>query len=143
MRVASTNFDETIALLASCPSLIRLGIIVTSIYLAGGGNVIDMYKWNEERFTAFFVDLVKHLPKLIALLVVLPGAPQSLCIEATATLEKIYRPRRPSFCVQITSELNSNTPPKLPLCHYQALCADTPPLVSSMPFHLLSQEPRF
>ena len=131
------------ALLACCPSLVRLGLIVTSIDLAGGGKVIDMYEWDEERFTAFFVDMVKKLPKLIALLVVLPGAPQSLCTEATTNLENIYKPRRPCFCVQITSELNSSITPKLPFCHHKVLADEPPPLVGTMPFHLLSHELRF
>ena len=143
MRVTCTNFNETMALLACCPSLVRLGIIGTSIDLAGGGKVIDMYEWDEERFTAFFVDMVKKLPKLIALLVVLPGAPQSLCTEATTNLENIYKPRRPCFCVQITSELNSSITPKLPFCHHKVLADEPPPLVGTMPFHLLSHEPRF
>ena len=109
---------------------------MTSIDLAGGGSAIDMHTWNEKKFTEYFVHLVEHLPKLIALLVVLPGAPQSLCFEATATLEKKYMPRSPCFCVQITSDLKNNTTPKLPFCHYRALCADTPPIVGAMPFHL-------
>ena len=102
VRVRSNTFHETISLLGNSPSLLRLGLIVTLIELVGGGNVIDMYSWNEKKFTAFFVDLVRRLTKLTALLAVLPGAPQSLCIAATATLENIFRPERPCFCVQIT-----------------------------------------
>ena len=142
MRVTSVYFDETMALLASCPSLFRLGLIVTSIDLADGGKTIEMYKWHVKKFTNFFAHLVERLPKLIALLVVLPGAIQSHCIAATATLEKIFRPTRPCFCVQITDMLESKSPPNLPFCHYRVLADDVPPLVGAMPFHLLSQEPR-
>ena len=140
VRVRSNTFHETISLLGNSPSLLRLGLIVTLIELVGGGNVIDMYSWNEKKFTAFFVDLVQRLTKLTALLVVLPGAPQSHCIAATATLEKIFSPERPCFCVQITNSLNSNSPPNLPLCHFRVLGQDPPPLVGALPFHLLSQE---
>ena len=131
-----------IRLLASCPSLVRLGLIVTSIDLADGANIIEMYKWHEKDFTALFVYLVKHLSNLAALLVVLPGAPQSHCIFATETLEKIYRSKRPCFRVQITDSLNSINPPKLPQSHYQALSRDPQSLVGALPFHLLSHESR-
>ena len=100
LRVTCSNFHEIILLLANCTSLVRLSLIVTSI--DGLGEVIDMYKWNEIEFIAFFVNLVKRLPKLIALLVVLPGASESHCAAATTTLLTIYRPKRPCFCVQIT-----------------------------------------
>ena len=140
VRVRSNTFHETISLLGNCPSLFRLGLIVTSIKLVDGGNLIDMYRWNEQKFTAFFVDLVRRLTKLTALLAVLPGAPQSLCIAATATLENIFRPERPCFCVQITDSLQTSNPPNLPQCHFQTLALDPPPLVGALPFHLLSQD---
>ena len=79
-----------------------------------------MYEWDEAKFSAFFVDLVVSLPKLVALLVVLPGAPQSHCIAATKTVEVKFRPTRPCFCVQITNSLDNTNPPNLPLFHYQA-----------------------
>ena len=127
-----------IRLLANCSSLVRLGLIVTSVDLADGGNAIEMYKWHQKDFTALFVDLVQHLSNLAALLVVLPGAPQSHCISATATLEKIYRPRRPCFCVQITDSLRSINSPIFP--HHRVLALDPPPLVGALPFHLLSYD---
>ena len=136
------NFHEMMDLLANCPSLVRLSLIVTSIDLADGGKAIEMYKWHIKRFTNFFAHLVERLPKLIALLVVLPGSIQSHCIAATATLEKIYLPGRPCFCVQITDSLESNSPPNLPFGHYGILANDPPPLVGALPFHLLSQETR-
>ena len=141
MRVTSRTFDETIRLLADCPSLVRLGVIITSIDLVGCGQLIDMYHWHENEFMAFFVELIEHLPKLIALLVVLPGASHSICVATTKSLEAVYRPQRPCFCVQITSELESKTPPKFPLCHYKVLADDKPPIVGALPFHLLPQEP--
>ena len=127
-------------MLANCSSLVRLSLIGT--LNDGLGKMIDMYKWHEKDFVNFFVELVKHLPNLVALLVVLPGAPQSHCITATKTLETIYRPDRPCFCVQITDSLDSSSPPSLPLCHYQVLAQDTPSLVGVLPQHLLSQEPK-
>ena len=143
IRVTSNTFDKMIRLLANCSSLVRLGLIVTSIDLANGWEKIDMYKWHAKKFTAFFVELVQRLPNLIALLVVLPGAPKSHCIVATATLEKIYRPERPCFCVQITDSLESGNPPSLPVCHRQVLAEDPKSLVGELPFHLLPHESRF
>ena len=65
--------------MAGCPSLMHLGFIVTSV--RGDGNVKGIFGWNEMKCTAFFfVQLVERLPKLIALLIVLPVACQSLCI---------------------------------------------------------------
>ena len=130
-----------IRLLASCPSLVRLGLIVTSIDLPDGGNLIEMYKWHQNVFTAFFMKLVERLPKLIALLIVLPGAPRSHCVAATKILENVFRPKRPCFCVQITDCLNSSTPPNLPLCHFRILAHDPPPLVGALPYHLIAQQP--
>ena len=140
--VTSNSFHEMIRLLSKCTPVIRLGLVVTSIDLADGANIIEMYKWHENDFTALFVDLVRHLSNLVALLIVLPGAPQSHCISATATLEKIFRPERPCFCVQITESLERKSPPNLPRCHYRVLALDPPPLVGSLPFHLVSQEPK-
>ena len=87
--------------------------------------------------------MVERLPKLIALLIVLPVACQSLGIAATTILEIKFRPQRPCFCLQITDSLNSIDPPKLPLNHYQVLAQDPPPIVGALPFHLLSQKPRY
>ena len=115
MRVTSRTFDETIRLLADCPSLVRLGVIITSIDLVGCGQLIDMYHWHENEFMAFFVELIEHLPKLIALLVVLPGASHSICVATTKSLEAV--------------------------CHYKVLADDKPPIVGALPFHLLPQEP--
>ena len=128
--------------MAGCPSLMQLGFIVTSV--RGDGNVKGIFGWNEMKCTAFFfVQLVERLPKLIALLIVLPVACQSLCIAATTILEIKFRPQRPCFCLQITDSLNSIDPPKLPLNHYQVLAQDPPPIVGALPFHLLSQKPRY
>ena len=129
-------------MLANCTSLVRLGLIVTSIDLGVDGNLLNMHKLNEREFTDLFVNLVEQLPKLIALLVVVPRASPSHCFAATKTLEKTYRSARPCFCVQITNSLDSNNPPKLPLCHFKMLACNPPPLVGTMPFHLLSQEPK-
>ena len=125
--------------LAKCSSLVRLGLIVTSIDLVDGGN-LNMYEWDEVNFKNFFVELVEKLPKLIALLIVLPDAPESHCIAATRTVENIFKPKRPCFCVQISNVLNSVNPPNLPFCHYQVLNEDPQPLVSQLPFHIISRE---
>ena len=138
-RVPYNSLDKMIRLLVTCPSLVRLGLIMTSNSFRG---LIDTYNWKEKDFVNFLVELVKHLPNLVALLVVLPDAPQSHCIAATKTLEKTYRSARPCFCVQITNSLDSNNPPKLPLCHFKMLACNPPPLVGTMPFHLLLQEPK-
>ena len=75
-------------------------------------------------FTSLFVDLLERLPKLVALLVVIPGAPASHCIAATWTLESKFRPTRPCFCVQITDSLDRDDPPNLPLVHYKTLAQE-------------------
>ena len=103
---------------------------------------MEMYKWHKKDFTALFVDLVQRLPKLIALLVVLPGAPKAHCIAATRILENVVRLERPCFCVQITDSLNSSYPANLPMGQYEVLVRDPPPLVGALPFHMVSQEPR-
>lgn len=131
MRVVSQSFDQLIRLLTYCPSIIQLGLIATSVR-----QKLDMFSWDEAEFTALFVDLVQHLPKLIALLVVLPGAPISHCRAATTALETIFRPLRPCFCVQITDSLESSNPPSLPLVHSEALARDLNPSVGELPFHL-------
>ena len=128
-------------LLTYNPSLVQLGLIVTSIDVARGN--LNMYKWDEETFTTFFVDLVVRLPKLIALLVVLPGASQSHCIIATTTIEEKFRNTRPCFCVQITNSLDKTNPPNLPLVHYQALAHDQNPSVGDLPYHLTYFDSRF
>ena len=81
---------------------------------------LDMYTWDEAKFTAFFVDLVRHLPKLIVLSIVLPVVPASHCIAATAVLESKFHSFRPCFCVQITDSLESSNPSSFPWIHYQA-----------------------
>lgn len=138
MRVVSRPFDQLIRLLAYCPSLIQLGLIATSVQ-----QKLDMYSWNTTEFTAFFIDVVEHLPKLVALLVVLPDAPISLCRAATSTLEVIFRPTRPSFCAQITDSLDNTNPPSLPLIHYQTLARDPSPSVGELPFHLTLSNSRY
>ena len=143
LRVTSYSFDKMIKLLGNCHSLITLGLIVTSIDLGTDGNMLNMHKWHEHEFTTFFVDLVAQLPKLIALLIVIPGASQSQCIVATTTLEKIYKHKRPCFCVKITDSLDGTNPYDFPQCHYEVLANDPPPLVGGLPYHLLSQEPRY
>ena len=135
--VTSDIFHEIIRSLTDCHSLVRLGFIVTN-----RGKLNHMNMWRETQFTAFFVDLVRKLPKLIALLVVLPDVLPLHCIAATKTLEKIFQPERPCFCVQITDSLRSINPPSLPQCHLQVLALDPPPLVGALPFHLLSRETR-
>ena len=116
--------------LTYCPSLVQLGLISTSTV------EMDMCYLDEAEFTELFVDLVERLPKLIALLVVLPGASPSNCIAATSTLESKFRLTRPCFCVQITNSLDSDDPPKLPLVHYKTLAEDQPPSVGGLPYHL-------
>jgi hypothetical protein len=116
MRIVSeAYYDKLIWLLAYCPSLIQLGQITTSV-LCG----LDMYTWDEAKFTAFFVDLVRQLPKLIVLSIVLPVVPASHCIAATAVLESTFHSVRPCFCVQITDSLESSNPSSFPWIHYQA-----------------------
>ena len=66
----SEYFAETILSLSCCPSLVQLGFITTSKF--------HLYN-DEAEFTALFVDLVQRLPKLIALLVIIPGVSQSNC----------------------------------------------------------------
>ena len=139
--MVSHSFDQMIRLLTYYPSLVQLGLIVTSIDLPGGN--LNMYKWDEAEFTAFFVDLVVRLPKLVALLVVLPGASQSHCILATTTLEAKFRTTRPCFCVQITDSLDNTSPPNLPLVHFQALAHDPHPSVGDLPYHLTPFDSRF
>ena len=124
----SEFFFETIRSLSCCPSLVQLGLITTSEF--------QLYK-SEAEFTALFVDLVERLPKLIALLVVLPCASQSLCIEATAALKSKFRPTRPCFCVQITNSLNRDDPPKLPFVHYKTLAHNHIRSVGGLPYHLI------
>ena len=128
-------------LLTYNPSLVQLGLIVTSIDVARGN--LNMYKWDEAEFTDFFVDFVVRLPKLIALLVVLPGASQSHCVVATTTLEAKFRITRPCFCAQITDSLDNTNPPNLPLVHYEALAHDQHPSVGDLPYHLTSFDSRF
>lgn len=142
IRLTSDSINEMIQMLANCTSLVRLGLIVTSIDLGVDGNLLNMHKLNEREFTDIFVNLVEQLPKLIALLVVVPRASPSHCFAATKTLETLYQPKRPCFCVQITDSLSSNAPSHLPLCHFKVLAHDLPPLVGGLPFHLESQEAR-
>ena len=123
----SQFFAEAIRSLSCCSSLVQLGLITTSEF--------QWYK-DEAKFTALFVDLVERLPKLIALLVVLPCVSQSLCTAATAALESKFRPTRPCFCVQITDSLDSDNPPKLPFAHYKTLAHDQLPSVGGLPYHL-------
>ena len=123
----SDFFAESIRSLSCCPSLVQLGFITTSKFPFDN----DLTK-----FTALFVDLVERLPKLIALLVVLPCVSQSLCTAATAALESKFRPTRPCFCVQITDSLDSDNPPKLPFAHYKTLAHDQLPSVGGLPYHL-------
>lgn len=138
IRVVSRSYDQLIRLLAYCPSLIQLGLVATSIRIK-----LDMYSWDEKTFTKFFADLVEQLPKLVALLVVLPEAPISHCRAATAALQALFQPTRPCFCVQITDSLDSSDPPHLPWVHYQALACDPPPCVGELPFHLMTPSSRF
>ena len=138
MRIVSKAYDKLIWLLIYCPSLIQLGLIATSVHCG-----LDMYTWDEATFTAFFVDLVRFLPKLIALLIVLPGVPASHCIAATAVLESTFRPVRPCFCAQITDSLESSNPPSLPWIHYQALACDPYGSVGEIPFHLNASDSNF
>ncbi len=141
LRVVSHSFDQMIRLLAYYPSLVQLGLIVSAIELASGK--LNMCNWNEAEFTAFFVDLVEHLPKLIALLVVLPAASESHCVAATAALKVKFQPVRPCFCVQITKSLDSSNPPNLPLVHYQALAHDPHPSVGELPFHFTPSDSHY
>ena len=116
-----------------CHSLVQLSLITTSKFQLF--NDLD-----EKAFTDLFVDLVERLPKLIALLVVLPGAAPSNCRATTFTLVSKFRPTRPCFCVQITDSLESNNPPKLPLVHYKTLAEDQPPSVGGLPYHLIPSD---
>ena len=73
------TFVAVIRSLSYCPSLVQLGLTITIANF-------PLDTKDEVEFTALFVDLVERLPKLIALLVVLPGASQSNCIAATSIL---------------------------------------------------------
>ncbi|KAK4004674.1 Uncharacterized protein APZ42_015845 [Daphnia magna] len=138
MRIVSQAFDQLIRLLAYCPSLVQLGLVASSVHCG-----LDMYSWNESMFASFFVELVQHLPKLIALLVVLPGAPTSHCVAATAALESTFRPTRPCFCAQITDSLSSANPPSLPWIHYQALACDSYTSVGELPYHFTTSDSHY
>ena len=126
-------FVQMIHSFTYCHSLVQLSLITTSKFQLF--NDLD-----EKAFTDLFVDLVERLPKLIALLVVLPGAAPSNCRATTFTLESKFRPTRPCFCVQITDSLESNNPPKLPLVHYKTLAEDQPPSVGGLPYHLIASD---
>jgi hypothetical protein len=138
MRIVSEAYDKLIWLLTNCPSLIQLGLIATTVHCG-----LDMYTWDEATFTTFFVDLVQRLPKLIALLIVLPGVSVSHCVAATAALESKFRPVRPCFCVQITDSLESPNPPSLPWIHYQALACYPYTSVGELPFHFTTSDSHF
>ena len=73
------TFVAVIRSLSYCPSLVQLGLTITIANF-------PLDTKDEVEFTSLFVDLVERLLKLIALLVVLPGASQSNCIAATSIL---------------------------------------------------------
>ena len=134
----------------NCPSLVQLGLVFTSNkmrrttlpLLSGSYGYIcvgrESYNndWEEAQFTTLFIDLVQRLPKLVTLLVVFPSATTSQCKAATAIVESQFRPTRPCFCVQITENLATTDPPKLPLVHYNTLALDKHPSVGGLPYHL-------
>ena len=68
-------------------------------------------------YTFYIRSLYLQQPYLVVLLLALACAPQSHCIAATKTLEKMYRPAHPCFCAKITDSLDSSNPPSLHLCH--------------------------
>ena len=142
MRVESASFHENIRSIANCPSLVQLGLIVHNVDLKVG-KLMDVCKWAEAEFTDFFVDLVQNLPKLIALLVVIPGASQLHCCNATAALKKKFQPSRPCFCVHITDTLVNSCSSCLPSVHYHSLVVEPHLLVGELPFHLIPSDNRY
>ena len=136
--MVTSSYDQLIRLFAYYRSLTQLGLIVTSVRVKP-----DMYAWDEATFSTFFVDLVQKLPKLIALLIVLPDAPLEHCVAATTAVESAFRPTRPCFCAQITNCLDSPNPPSLPWMHYQVLARDPYPTVGDLPFSEVQSRSRY
>ena len=125
-----TTFVAVIRSFSYCPSLVQLGLTITIANF-------PLDTKDEVEFTSLFVDLVERLLKLIALLVVLPGASQSNCIASTSILVSKFRPTRPYFCAQITDSLDSNDLSKFSFAHYKTLAEDQLPLASLLPYHLV------
>ena len=124
-------FEQLVFSVAQCTSLVQLGLI-----LPAGQQSTILFGWTEEAVVNLLVKLVEQLPKLVALLVVLPTVPQAFCVRATAVLKKMMVPTRPCFAVQITHSLESECPPRLPWIHYQVLAADSSTHFSDLPHHL-------
>jgi hypothetical protein len=80
--------------------------------------------------TAFFVDLVQRLPKLIALFIVLPSVSVSHWV-VLAALESKFHPVRPCFCPN---------PPSLPWTRYQALAFNPYTFADELPFHFTTSD---